>query len=170
MTILKSSYIDTPLGSMLAISDADALYFLEFSDWRGLDRKIHQLKTKAKASILPGTYSPIELIKYELDSYFAGNLREFKTPFHYWGSAFQNLVWQELARLPYGEKRSYLAQAKAIGKATAFRAVANANATNPIAIIIPCHRIINNNGNLGGYGGGIARKKWLLDFEKEEKK
>ncbi len=165
MTQLKSSYIDTPLGNMLAISDASGLYLLEFTDWRGLERKIYQLKTKRKTDILPGTYSPIDSIKHELDSYFSGDLREFKTPLHYWGSAFQNLVWKELNRLPYGETRSYLAQAKAVEKPKAFRAVANANATNPMAIIIPCHRIINNNGNLGGYGGGIARKKWLLDFE-----
>jgi len=164
---LKSSYIDTPLGQMLAISNQEALYFLEFNDWRGLDRKIGQLTAKTQTTIISGSFAPIESIRHELESYFSGKLKEFKTPLHLWGTSFQNNVWQELIHLPYGQTRSYQTQARAIGKPTAFRAVANANGTNPMAIIIPCHRIINNNGNLGGYGGGVARKKWLIDFEKE---
>jgi O-6-methylguanine DNA methyltransferase len=81
------------------------------------------------------------------------------------GSPFQKLVWNELLNIPYGETRSYLEEANAIGKPTSYRAVANANGANKLAIIIPCHRIINNNGEIGGYGGGIARKKWLLEHE-----
>ncbi len=83
------------------------------------------------------------------------------------GSPFQIKVWQELLRIPYGQTRSYTKQAETIGQPTAFRAVASANGANQIAIVIPCHRIINLDGNLGGYGGGIVRKKWLIEHEQK---
>ena len=84
------------------------------------------------------------------------------------GSPFQKIVWEELMRITFGETRSYGDQAAAMGKPTAYRAVANANGANQLAIIIPCHRIINTNGELGGYGGGISRKKWLINHEKQK--
>ncbi|MDF3054559.1 MAG: cysteine methyltransferase [Gammaproteobacteria bacterium] len=165
--ILKTSQLDTPLGPMIAISDEKALYLLEFAvGQRRLEREIQQLKIKTKAEIIPGTTDPIKSIEAELKSYFNGTLTEFKTPLHLLGSPFQNLAWEALMRIPYGQTRSYLQQAETIGKRTAFRAVANANGANLMSIIVPCHRIINSNGNLGGYGGGIARKQWLIDHEK----
>jgi AraC family transcriptional regulator of adaptative response/methylated-DNA-[protein]-cysteine methyltransferase len=151
--ILKASWLDTPLGPMLAISDEEALYLLEFVDRRGLEREIERLRLKAKTAIIPGNTPPIISIESELKSYFEGTLREFKTPIHLLGSTFQKLVWEELSRIPYGQTRSYTDQAKAVGKQTAYRAVANANGANQIAIVIPCHRIIKANGDLGGYGG-----------------
>ena len=165
--ILKSSWLDTPLGPMLAISDEEALYLLEFVDRRGLEREIEKLRIKTKASIIPGITTPITSIETELKSYFNGNLKEFKTPIRLLGTAFQKLVWDALITIPYGETRSYADQAILVGKQSAYRAVANANGTNQISIIIPCHRIINSNGALGGYGGGITRKKWLLAHEKQ---
>lgn len=84
------------------------------------------------------------------------------------GSDFQKKVWQELLKIPHGETRSYAAQVAAMGLPTAIRAVPNANGANQLAIIIPCHRIINSNGALGGYGGGLARKEWLLQHEKQQ--
>jgi O-6-methylguanine DNA methyltransferase len=164
--VLKSSTLQTPLGDMLAISDDDALYVLEFTDWKGLERKLRQLRAKTKSDIISATAEPISSIDRELKSYFSGQLHEFKTPLHFWGTPFQNIVWQELIRLPYGQTKSYQMQARAIGKPLAFRAVANANGTNPMAIIIPCHRIIRHSGDLGGYGGGLHRKKWLLEHER----
>ncbi len=165
--LLKSAYIDTPLGSMLAISDEEALYLLEFADRGSLERQVDSLKTKTKAIITAGQLEPIKLIKSELQRYFDGSLKEFTTPLQLLGSTFQEIVWEELMRIPYGQMRSYSEQAKAIGKQKAYRAVANANGANKLAIIIPCHRIINSNGDLGGYGGGVNRKKWLIDFEKK---
>lgn len=79
------------------------------------------------------------------------------------------MAWQALTLIPYGETRSYAQQAQSLGKPTAYRAVANANGANSLSIIIPCHRIINSSGNLGGYGGGIARKQWLLEHERKNK-
>lgn len=166
-TILKASWLDTPLGSMIAISDETALYLLEFVERRGLEREVERLRLKTTAAIIPGNSDPIASIEAELKSYFAGTLREFQTPLRLLGSPFQMRVWEELRRIPYGITRSYLEHAELIGKPTACRAVANANGANQIAIVIPCHRIINSNGDLGGYGGGIKRKQWLIEHEKQ---
>jgi AraC family transcriptional regulator, regulatory protein of adaptative response / methylated-DNA-[protein]-cysteine methyltransferase len=165
-TILKASWLDTPLGAMLAIADDESLYLLEFVERRALEREIERFRVKIKAAIIPGVTEPILSIEAELNAYFNGTLTTFSTPLHLLGSPFQQQVWQALRRIPYGQTRSYLEQAQQIGKPTAYRAVANANGANQLAIIIPCHRIINSNGELGGYGGGIARKQWLLEHEK----
>ena len=163
-TILTASWFETPLGPMITISDAKSLYLLQFEACKHLEKEI--AKIKAQATIAPGTTKPIKMIKAELDLYFRGKLQEFKTPIHLLGSEFQKNAWRALIKIPYGETRSYLTQAKNIGNDKAFRAVANANGANQLSIIIPCHRIINHNGNLGGYAGGIERKKWLLQHEK----
>lgn len=165
---LKASWMDTKLGPMIAIADEIGLYLLEFVDRRGLERKVERLRLKTKATITPGSTAPIESITLELESYFEGKLRQFNTPLHLLGSPFQKLVWKELMSIPYGITRSYATQSTAIGKNTACRAVANANGANPLAIILPCHRIINSNGELGGYGGGIIRKQWLIEHEKRQ--
>lgn len=154
--IIKASWLDTKLGPMIAISDEMGLYLLEFVDRRGLEREVERLRLKTKAAIIPGSTSPIKSITLELASYFDGTLTDFKTPLHLLGSPFQRLVWEELMHIPYGQTRSYMAQAEAIGKNKAYRAVANANGANQLAIVIPCHRIINSNGDLGGYGGGAG--------------
>ncbi len=167
--VLKASWIDTPLGPMLAVSDEEALHLLEFVERRGLEREIERLRFQTKSAIIPGETSPINSIKKELPLYFEGLLKEFKTPLRLLGSPFQKLVWEELLRIPYGETRSYADQSQSIGKPSACRAVANANGANQLAIVIPCHRIINSNGDLGGYGGGIARKQWLIDHEAKNK-
>lgn len=165
--ILKSAWLDSPLGPMLAVSDEDALYLLEFVERRGLEKEIERLRAKTKSAIIPGKTKPIDQIEQELEEYFAGTLKEFKTLIHLVGSDFQKKVWQELMQIPYGQTRSYLEQAKALGRPTSFRAVANANGKNQLAIIIPCHRVINSNGELGGYGGGISRKEFLINLEKQ---
>jgi len=165
--ILKASWIDTLLGPMIAIGDDESLYLLEFADRRGIMKEIEQLRLKKKVAIIPGDTNPINMIKQELELYFLGKLKEFKTPLHLMGSEFQKKAWHALMQIPYGQTRSYLQQARAISNEKAFRAVANANGANQLAIIIPCHRIINHNGDLGGYGGGIMRKEWLINHEKK---
>lgn len=165
--VLKASWIDTPLGSMLAVADDEALYLLEFVDRRGLEKEIEQLRRKTKLLIIPGKAQPTQQIEAELIDYFSGNLQEFNTPLFLIGSPFQKRVWEELRKIPPGETRSYKEIASAIGKPSAFRAVALANGANQFAIVIPCHRVINSNGDLGGYGGGLKRKEWLLKHEKK---
>ena len=164
-SVLKARWLDTELGPMIAIADDHELYLLEFIDRRGLEREVEKLRKMTKSAIVPGDCAPLESIEHELESYFAGELNEFTTPIASFGSDFQRQVWAELRKIPSGETRSYAELAKAIGRPTASRAVARANGTNQIAIVIPCHRIINSNGELGGYGGGLARKQWLINHE-----
>lgn len=166
LLLLKASWINTLLGPMIAISDDHSLYLLEFADRTGLQTEIDRLRHIHKANIIPGQTEPISMIKEELNLYFTGKLRSFKTPLHFTGSDFQKKAWQALLQIPYGQTRSYKMQAAITGNEKAFRAVANANGANQLIIIIPCHRIINHNGNLGGYGGGKERKAWLLQHEK----
>lgn len=170
INILKASWLDTKLGPMLAIANDEALFLLEFVDRRGLEREIERLRIRTKSAIIPGSNNIIKYIEKELTEYFNGQLKYFTTPLKLIGSDFQKKVWETLQQIPVGKTCSYLELAKSIGKPKAFRAVANANGANQLAIIIPCHRVINTNGQLGGYGGGITRKKMLLEHEMSLKK
>jgi len=163
--VFHSAWIDSPLGPMLAIADMQALYLLEFVDRRGLEKEIERLRKRTNGKILPGETEPIRSIKNELSLYFETKSWTFNTPIQMMGTPFQKRVWEELCRIPSGETRSYLDIAKAVGKPTGSRAVAQANGSNQLAIIIPCHRVINSSGELGGYGGGLHRKQWMLDHE-----
>ena len=114
--------------------------------------------------------SNTEQIEKELRDYFSGKNLNFQTPIFLLGSDFQKTVWNALQTIPIGQTQSYLEVAKKIGNDKAFRAVANANGANQLALIIPCHRVINANGELGGYGGKKKKKAWLLAHEKHHKK
>jgi AraC family transcriptional regulator of adaptative response/methylated-DNA-[protein]-cysteine methyltransferase len=151
-------YIDTPIGKMAAVADEHAVLSLAFADCQ----QIQPVPT----NISQGTKAILDLLESELLSYFAGNLRKFKTPIRLLGTRFQQLAWNSLIGIPYGETKSYKEQAKVIERSSAYRAVANANGKNNLAIIVPCHRIINSSGALGGYNGEIWRKKWLLEHER----
>ena len=166
-SILKVSQLDTRLGPLVAIANERALYFLVFADGCKVEQEIEGLKSKTKSEIVPGKSSPICSIEKELGQYFDGNLKEFKTPLFFFGSSFQRSVWEELMKIPYGKTISYSELSTAIGKPTACRAVAQANGANAFAVVIPCHRVIQINGELGGYAAGVARKKWLIDHEKQ---
>ncbi|MBF2599843.1 bifunctional transcriptional activator/DNA repair protein Ada [Listeria seeligeri] len=166
ITILYSAWLETKLGSMLAISDDDHLLLLEFVDRKGLEMEIKKLRTRLKAAISPEKTDVIRQVEAELELYFDGELVNFKTPIRYIGSEFQQGVWDELRRIPMGETISYKVLAEKLGKPTASRAVARANGANQLSLIVPCHRVINSNGELGGYGGGLARKEWLIKHEK----
>ena len=166
MKELLESSIDTPLGPMVAMADNDYLYLLEFVGRRGLEREIERLRKRLKIGIIPGDNKILKQIKKELADYFSGSCLTFKTPCYWMGSTFQQSVWKALQTIPAGETRSYLDIARQVGRNKAYRAVANANGSNQLALIIPCHRVINENGELGGYGGGISRKAWLLAHEK----
>lgn len=168
--IVKQSWLTTPIGPMIAIADEKALYFLKFIDTQckgDLEKEIESFERKTNLKVIPGSTDPILSIKSELSEYFKGNIKKFKTPLQHVGSAFQKQVWEELQKIPFRETRSYMDIAQAISREKAFRAVAQANGANRLAIIIPCHRVINSNGNCGGYNGGIAKKKWLLNHEKK---
>ena len=164
--ILTTAWIDTKLGPMLAIADEEQLFLFEFISRRGLEREIERLRAKGKVVIVPGRTAPIDSIDREIQAYFDGTLKNFKTPVRLEGSDFQKSAWVALQKIPYGQTRSYAEQAKSLGRLSATRAVANANGANQLAVIVPCHRIVRSNGDLGGYGGGLERKLWLLDHER----
>jgi len=165
VNLLKADWIDTPLGPMITIADERALYLLEFVNRRGLEREIQRLRDKLKSAIIPGKTEIIDSIEQELNRYFKGELEQFFTPIMMIGTLFQKRVWLELKKIPIGKTLSYSDIAKKLDNAGAVRAVGSANGANQLAIIIPCHRVINADGQLGGYGGGLARKKWLLEHE-----
>lgn len=162
---VQSMFVDTPLGHMLAIADESVLYLLEFMTRKGLDREISNLYRRGFVMV-PGVSLLLQSLESELKAYFSGKLTEFKTPFRVFGTSFQQQVWQTLCTISYGTTKSYAEQATIIGKPRAYRAVAKANGANQLAIIIPCHRIIASDGSLGGYGGGLAVKEWLLAHER----
>jgi methylated-DNA-[protein]-cysteine S-methyltransferase len=147
--------VESPLGPLALVSNGHALTHLEFEPFR-----------PTTTMCAPGTDHVLDLARRELEAYFAGTLRVFEVPVAPRGTAFQLMAWDALLRIPYGATRSYGEQAKAIGQPAAARAVGLANGRNPIAIIIPCHRVVGSNGSLTGYGGGMARKKMLLELER----
>ena len=174
--MLKVFLFDTKLGDMVAIADDNFLYLLEFLGRPKLNDNIKKLKLKLiklkpelkiKSNIIFGITDPIKSIIHEIRCYFEGSLKEFKTPILLLGSDFQNLVWKELMCIPYGFTKSYKEQSINISNPTAIRAVAKANSSNQLAIIVPCHRVIGADGGLRGYSGGLDRKKWLINHEKE---
>jgi len=162
---IYAGHIDTILGRMLALADDRGLFLLCFVDKQSVDSESARLSKKLKAEIVFYENEIIKSIKYELIAYFSGENVMFKTPCHILGTDFQKTVWGALKKIPYGETRSYLDVAKSINHPKAFRAVALANAANKFPIIIPCHRVINANGNIGGYAGGASKKMWLLQHE-----
>jgi AraC family transcriptional regulator of adaptative response/methylated-DNA-[protein]-cysteine methyltransferase len=163
---LYSTWLETPIGRMLAIADDKALYLLEFDGRKSLDKGLARLRQKANATIVCGRTAVIDSIERELSLYFKGELQVFNTPLINFGTPFQKSVWKELQNIPCGQTLSYSELAAAVGRPTAFRAVAQANGANQHALIVPCHRVINASGELGGYAGGLSKKQWLLDHEK----
>lgn len=163
--IITITRIPTPVGTMLAGATDEGVCLLEFTDRRMLETQLKRLRQIFKADLLPGVNKHFEVLDRELKEYFNGILKHFTVPLVLTGTPFQEKVWRELLRIPYGVTRSYKKQAESIGAPNAVRAVARANGDNRIAIIIPCHRVIGENGKLTGYGGGLWRKQFLLNLE-----
>ncbi len=164
-TVLRARQLTTPLGPMLAIASDTELHLLEFTDRRMLATQLERVRKLFGAVITPGPSKVLARTEQELAEYFAGTRRTFTIPLALKGTPFQEKVWQQLLRIPYGETRSYEALARAIRHAGAQRAVGTANGCNRIAIIVPCHRVIRSDGTLSGYGGGVWRKQRLLELE-----
>lgn len=155
----------TPLGPMFVCATARGVCLLEFVDRRMLETEFSDLQRLLNARILAGENEHTRQAEKEISDYFAGHRRHFDMALDLPGSAFQRLVWQGLQDVPYGQTTHYQCLAERIAKPLAVRAVAAANGANRVAIVIPCHRIIGKNGTMTGYGGGIARKKWLIEHE-----
>jgi AraC family transcriptional regulator of adaptative response/methylated-DNA-[protein]-cysteine methyltransferase len=164
---LFAERIETPLGAMLAIADDEGLRLLEFVDRRAMERELSILRRRLRTNVVPGEHRYLTAIREQLAEYFAGKRMEFDVPLAPVGSAFQMRAWKILQTIPPGETRSYSWMAEKLGDPNARRAVGHANGSNMLCIIIPCHRVIRADGTLCGYGGGLWRKKWLLDHEKK---
>jgi AraC family transcriptional regulator of adaptative response/methylated-DNA-[protein]-cysteine methyltransferase len=162
---LFADWFETPVGPMVAVADQTHLHLLEFHDRKVLPNELAALERKAGSPVVAGRTPAIEQIDAELKAYFEGKSGEFKTPLTLGGSAFERQVWAKLLEIPLGETRSYGDIAREIDTIQAVRAVARANGSNQIAIVIPCHRCIGSDGSLTGYGGGLWRKRWLLRHE-----
>src|SRR5262245_25993957 len=160
------SWLESPLGPLVAAATKNGICLLEFTDRRMLETQFRTLKRLFSCAIVPGENEHLKTLKGELEKYFAGRLKQFSVPLVFPGTPFQERVWNELLRIPYGETRSYEEMARVIGSERAVRAVGTANGRNRIAIVIPCHRVVNKDGKLGGYGGGLWRKQHLLAFER----
>ena len=157
--------LDSPLGDMIAGATENGVCFLEWHDRGGVDRIMKRVTKRYKMPLIQGDNDHLTMLESELAEYFDGKLTKFTVPVDVTGTPFEQLVWKELLKIPSGETCSYGQIAAAIGKPKASRAVGRANGANYLAIIIPCHRVIEANGNLRGYGGKLWRKKRLLDLE-----
>jgi AraC family transcriptional regulator of adaptative response/methylated-DNA-[protein]-cysteine methyltransferase len=170
VAVLTSTWIETPLGPMLAVANDEGLLLLEFIDRKGLENSLLKLRKRlgnrrAQTVIVPGEHRVLTITRKELKEYFAGTRGSFSISINPQGTPFECACWESLLTIPSGETRSYAQQASGIGMPSAVRAVGRANGMNTIAIVIPCHRVIGADGTLTGYGGGLARKQWLLDHE-----
>jgi methylated-DNA-[protein]-cysteine S-methyltransferase len=152
---LHIAWIDSPIGVLRAGASDSALHVLQFTN------ATHPRESES---------TPIlEQTRRELGEYFAGTRREFDIQLDLRGTPFQESVWRALRNIKYGERISYLEQSRWVGDEKAIRAVAQANGQNPIVILVPCHRVINADGQLGGFGGGLLRKQYLLDLERGDR-
>lgn len=163
--LLRAERVATPLGDMLIIASQSHLHLLEFFGRKGLAKEVQTLQSACKGALGLGRFPPTDQIEVELKAYFTGQSAEFKTPVAMGGSAFAREVWTELMQIPAGETRSYSEVAAAVGRPGAARAVARHIGANPLALIVPCHRVIGADGSLTGYGGGLDRKQKLLELE-----
>jgi AraC family transcriptional regulator of adaptative response/methylated-DNA-[protein]-cysteine methyltransferase len=169
---------ETPLGPMLSGATAAGVCLCEFANRGGEDRILARLEKRLGHPVHPPerelgdgarSDSPqgahLDRLKAQLQEYFRGELREFDLPLDLAGTPWQRKVWSALLEIPYGSTTSYGALAARLGKPGGSRAVGRANGENYVAIVVPCHRVVQADGGLRGYGGGLHRKRWLLDLE-----
>ena len=165
--MIKTTKIETPLGEMVAGATDEGVCLLEFHDRKILPSEFNDLTRLLETTTEEGENKHLKSLRKQLKEYFAGKRKEFTVPLVIPGTEFQRSVWMELQNIQFGSTRSYQDQADALKNPDSVRAVANANGMNRISILIPCHRVIGSDGRLVGYGGGLKRKKWLLDHEKK---
>jgi AraC family transcriptional regulator of adaptative response/methylated-DNA-[protein]-cysteine methyltransferase len=163
--VVTVTRLETPLGPMLAGAADAGVCLLEFVDRRMIETQVRRLARRLGAALVPGASPHLDALAEEVRRYFAGELRRCTVPLDLRGTPFQEKVWRALLTIPYGATRSYAEQARLIGAPSATRAVARANGDNRIAIMVPCHRVVGADGTLTGYGGGLWRKRYLLDLE-----
>ncbi len=165
MIFLK--HIDTPLGKMRIGATDEGVCLFDFQYRKSIDAIMARIERLAGDKFSEGEHPHFQLLESQIGEYFSGERKDFDVQLHLLGTPFQKSVWMGLVQIPYGDTRSYKQQSIFLGNEKAIRAVAGANGENGIAIIVPCHRVIGDNGSLVGYGGGLQRKKWLLEHERK---
>ena len=165
--LLALAPVDTPLGLVMLGAAGGKLCLAEFADPERLETQLRRVCGRLDATLVPGREPPIERAAEQIGEYFAGCLRRFELPLHPAGTDLQRRVWETLLQIPHGVTWTYGQVAAAIGRPRAARPVGRAVGANPIAIVIPCHRVVGSSGKLTGYGGGLWRKQRLLDLERE---
>lgn len=157
--------IATPLGPMDLIITADgAVVVFSFASSAGLSRCVQKVQAAADVQ-MNSNHKAFALAESQIQAYFQGKQKDFKLKYKPLGTEFQKQVWHQLLHIPFGETRTYGDLARALGMPSASRAVGAANGQNPVAVLIPCHRVIGTNGKLTGYAGGLDNKRWLLLHE-----
>ncbi|EQB63343.1 MAG: hypothetical protein RBG1_1C00001G0922 [candidate division Zixibacteria bacterium RBG-1] len=157
--------LKSPLGDMIAGATTQGVSFLEWQDRGGVETILHRVEKRYKVSLEKGNNKHLDQLEGELADYFAGRLKKFEVTTDVTGTPFEQKTWEQLLLIPYGQTRSYGQIASLLGKTGADRAVGRANGANYLGIVIPCHRVLEANGNLCGYGGKLWRKKYLLELE-----
>ena len=157
--------LHSPLGEMIAGASGNGICFLEWHDRGGVERIKQRVKKRYKMPLVPGNNAQLDQLDKDLVDYFAGELKKFRVAIDVSGTQFEEKTWEQLLAIPYGQTRAYGQIARLLGKPGGARAVGRANGANYLSIVIPCHRVIEANGNLRGYGGKLWRKKYLLELE-----
>lgn len=157
--------VQSPIGDMIAGATNKGICFLEWHDRGGVERILSRVGKRYKKPLEQGSSELLRELQNELSNYFDRTINKFLVPIDVSGTNFENRVWKKLLRIPYGETKSYGEIASELGKPGASRAVGRANGANYLSIIVPCHRVIESNGKLRGYGSGLWRKKYLLELE-----
>jgi O-6-methylguanine DNA methyltransferase len=168
--VLTLGFVESPIGRLAAGADDDGIRVLEFTRQGRVETHLAALGAALERPTVRGHHPLLTRLGNELEEYFEGRRKVFEVPFRFTGTEFQERVWKALLTIPYGKTRSYLDIAKTLGDPKAVRAVGAANGSNPISIIVPCHRVIGSNGSIVGYGGGLDRKVWLLAHERGERR
>jgi AraC family transcriptional regulator of adaptative response/methylated-DNA-[protein]-cysteine methyltransferase len=159
-------YLKTPIGEMICVATEEGICVFDYAHRRMIGSILNRVKARVGEELREEDHSHFIALEKQLKEYFAGTRKDFNLPIHLIGTDFQLRVWRGLLQIPYGETRSYKKQSIFLGDEKAIRAVARANGENGLAIIIPCHRVIGENGSLTGYAGGLRAKQWLLDHER----
>jgi methylated-DNA-[protein]-cysteine S-methyltransferase len=166
--IILTTTFSTPIGEMFAAASKKGIVMLTFFMPFHLEAKIQILKNILDAEVIPGNCEIFDVLKIQLEEYFNKKRKIFEVPLQLIGSPFQIKCWKELLNIPYGKTISYKEEAININQEKAYRAVGNANGQNMIVILVPCHRVISNDGQLGGYGSGVEKKEFLLKLENDK--
>lgn len=167
MKALAATWVDSPLGELCVCAGADGVCLIDFADRRKRKAQLEALPARLGCDVAQGDNPQLALLRDELAKYFAGRLKKFTVPVALRGTPFQVAVWKQLLKIPYGRTASYEQVAARVKRPGAQRAVGTANGRNKIAIVVPCHRVINKSGGLGGYGGELWRKEFLLELEQQ---